>query len=201
MSKITVSSLKQHVIRLEGDNRDTVVCRTIPAACMPIELFCTLRSERLKTGRRVHGLRPWVCPSHRCTRQRHSHLRFGQLLFYHPHGFREVALTSANVYIKRTAPPEPGRGQITLTPGDWTNSGTWIATESPHEGEPLFSARSGTYSIKNRIVTLLGADLKTAVLIKDWAKDSMGTGPGETFNSTENTSMNIAWKLSPWPPN
>jgi hypothetical protein len=104
-----------------------------------------------------------------------------------------------NVYIKRTSPPGPGRAQVVLTPGNFESAGDWIATEGPHDGPPIFAVRSGRYSITSRVATLLGPDRKKAALIKDWGEGSHGTGSGETFDSTENSSMNVAWKLTPWP--
>lgn len=106
---------------------------------------------------------------------------------------------SVQVYIKRTAPQGPGRGTITLTPGDWTSGGAWTATEDQHEGDPLFSAKNGTYTIQNRIATLLGTDLKPSVRLNDWAQGSI-SGPGMTFDPTDNSNINIAWRYgSPWP--
>ena len=106
----------------------------------------------------------------------------------------------ANIYIKRTAPQGPGRGQIAFEPGDWTHSGTWVATELPHEGEKIFpAAKSGSYSIANRIITMKGPDSTTLVVITDWGPGPLGNGPGQTFNPEDGTQMNIAWSLSVWP--
>ncbi len=105
------------------------------------------------------------------------------------------------VFVK-PVPTGPGRGTITLSPGDFTSSGTWSATEDQHDGDLLFSASQGTYSISNRIVTMLGPDFKTAVRLKDFGDGpSHGVGPGETFDAAGATSTNIAWRwLTPWPP-
>ena len=103
------------------------------------------------------------------------------------------------VFIKLTSPPGPGRGVITLTPGDFTSSGSWSAIEDQHDGARLFSVMSGTYSIKDRVVTLLGPDLKTTVRLVDWAKNST-SGPAQILDPTEGTSVNIAWKYgAAWP--
>jgi hypothetical protein len=106
------------------------------------------------------------------------------------------------LYVKRTDPAGPGRGTIILDPGNWTSPGSWVATEVPHEGDPIFIAKSGTYSIQNRIVALIDTNNKKAVEVRDYGDGPLGVGPGTTFDPDpdDRPPMHIAWKLSVWPP-